>query len=715
MIFHYGMTNRIVNIVLALVLIGGCGLAQDSGQATGVDNAPVGSDRFEKLLPLLALGPDGPLILNGTSSTEAGWLESSANVTDVPPNDRLQTTTPLNNGNTDVAGDKEQAPSSQASAYYWNSTPVGDSAQLLTLFCRACSVFKGAEQDVPLVSVLRDTLGDQTTDNDRVTYVWLLTYAHPRLRQRILSAIPFFFWRIGKGSGSVSKHNTVPFMDLSAPENPTTAQIGRDLLQWTAFDPMDTAVRASTREYSTNSLDDKRLHLQEAITHLRRAPVSNEATALTEAQRDTVIARLELRKTLLGGLAGDKQATRIGMQSGFELERIRIRNLELLRQWAERTGLIFEPLNLAENQVHYAILWLPQRQSAEPTDASLHSIWKLLGIRDPWNDEGLKSWAGPVYERAFDGNGSETVIPLAVYSLDYPKRPLMLIDFRHKLSRRRREVGQRSVNELIAGVLGISHFADWYFYIAFDLHRFVVGRRGAALDEASRLDCYSDFRMDLALDQSIDPSLKEDLEKRIQSLAVNPLDTTPQREIQDAIARYKLLEAEAGQNGRLMARVDQERRFELSSFGESQKTKLAKSTLHVATFGFYKQRAKRDDIFMLDRERRVTHQLSFLDSLVQAETPPEIAYDSDRIKSSVRELSSLMPTISSPAVWSHAEATLEALKNLSKDAELQADCTTALAIMKQSDAFRSIRPAGVAAFSSGEPDAFSFPNPERMK
>jgi hypothetical protein len=52
MIFHYGMTNRIVNIVLAVVLIGGCGLAQFPGQATGVDNAPVGSDRFEKLLPL---------------------------------------------------------------------------------------------------------------------------------------------------------------------------------------------------------------------------------------------------------------------------------------------------------------------------------------------------------------------------------------------------------------------------------------------------------------------------------------------------------------------------------------------------------------------------------------------------------------------------------------------------------------------------------------
>ena len=88
----------------------------------------------------------------------------------------------------------------------------------------------------------------------------------------------------------------------------------------------------------------------------------------------------------------------------------------------------------------------------------------------------MKNWNGPVYERAFDGNGSEKLIPLAAYSFNYPKQPLMVIDFRHKLSRRRREMGQRSINELITGVLGISHFADWYFYIGLDLHRFVMGR-----------------------------------------------------------------------------------------------------------------------------------------------------------------------------------------------------------------------------------------------
>jgi hypothetical protein len=125
--------------------------------------------------------------------------------------------------------------SSQFSLYYWNSIPVRDSAQLLTLFCRACDVFKGTERDVPLVSVLCDTLGDHTAENDRVTYVWLLTYAHPRVRQRILSSVPFFYWRVGIGSGSVSERDIAPLMDLSAPERPMMAQISGEVIQRAAI------------------------------------------------------------------------------------------------------------------------------------------------------------------------------------------------------------------------------------------------------------------------------------------------------------------------------------------------------------------------------------------------------------------------------------------------------------------------------------------------
>ena len=43
----------------------------------------------------------------------------------------------------------------------------------------------------PLVSVLRDTLGDSNPENDKLRYLWPLTYTRPGLGQRIAGAIPF--------------------------------------------------------------------------------------------------------------------------------------------------------------------------------------------------------------------------------------------------------------------------------------------------------------------------------------------------------------------------------------------------------------------------------------------------------------------------------------------------------------------------------------------
>jgi hypothetical protein len=255
-------------------------------------------------------------------------------------------------GCSEAPGAIAQRNNAQAPAYYWRSQPVGGTAQLLTLFCRSSGHFYDGGRDVPLVSVLRDTLGDEAAENDRVTYIWLLTYGRPRLVQRMLSTIPFFYWHIGAGSRSDKAHGPAPLMDLSAPQHPMMAQVERDVIQWTAFDPLGGPVRASTHAYRGNAHDYEWASLDEAIDYLRHAPVSDDETALTQAQVHTVIARLQLRKSILGGLVNEAHATDVGAQSAFDRERFRSRNWELLRQWAEMTGLIFEPLNLAGTQGH---------------------------------------------------------------------------------------------------------------------------------------------------------------------------------------------------------------------------------------------------------------------------------------------------------------------------------------------------------------------------
>ena len=98
--------------------------------------------------------------------------------------------------------------------YYWLAAPAGKTAELLALFCRVCSLEASGSQDLPLVSVLRDTLGDSDPKNDRVFYVWFLTSSRPSFGQRLLSAVPFSCWRVGAGSQNV---NVTPRIDLSAP------------------------------------------------------------------------------------------------------------------------------------------------------------------------------------------------------------------------------------------------------------------------------------------------------------------------------------------------------------------------------------------------------------------------------------------------------------------------------------------------------------------
>ena len=77
-------------------------------------------------------------------------------------------------------------------------TPVDGGAELITIHGKLDGIATSETDNwVPLVTVLRDTLGDFSTENDRLRYVWPLTYTRPTLRQRLSGAVPFFYSRVG--------------------------------------------------------------------------------------------------------------------------------------------------------------------------------------------------------------------------------------------------------------------------------------------------------------------------------------------------------------------------------------------------------------------------------------------------------------------------------------------------------------------------------------
>ena len=568
--------------------------------------------------------------------------------------------------------------------YYWKASPANHSAQLVTLFCRACEDATGSGRDIPLVAVLRDTLGDGDSTNDRLTYVWLLTYSRPTWEKRILSAVPFFCWKIGDGSSKVEAGEQKPLMNLALQQRSTVSSAFRSAVQWSVLDPISTSVRATTRAYQNNKSDHERLHLEEAESYLQSAPAADDESGLNETELNTVIARLELRKHLLGGLVGNRWAAEIGEDANLEQERVRARNWELLRQCADKTGLVFEPIDLAGTRNQYAVLWFPIDRTTPPEGIALGPVWKLLNLNDPYGQRG-KLPSSAKYERMIDGHPPH-LIPLAVYSLTYPKMPLLMIDFRDTTHLRRHELTQRAINEVTSGVIGLSRLTNWYYFVGADLYHFCASRRGTAMNRAERLDCYSKFRVALALDKNLDAGLRATMQRRVDSLAVNPLETSPQGEMTAALQRYDLLQAAAAsEESRMSRRLEKERRGELARFDSGKTRQIRDGVFHFATLGIYTRRAKdsRDLLARLDQYRRADYYLTFLDTISAASTQSEVAYDSSRIKTAVTQLNSLLPEINARGMREHAERTIEKLRGLSQDLEVKAECRAALDSMKQ--------------------------------
>ncbi len=573
-----------------------------------------------------------------------------------------------------LVGASETSPASPQSApYYWTSTPVAHSAQLITLFRKQ----RAAGSDIPVVAVLKDTLGDADSENDRLVYVWLLDYSPLSWHQRALAAVPFFYWRVGRGSDRPEKGDVRPLLNLATPLHPVISDANRQVLQWTLFDPMTSTVRATTRAYTENQTDHERIRLEEAISYLSKAP-SEASPGLSQREVDLLIARLSLRKRLLGGLVANANATRLGDEERLAAERVRLRNWEYLREAAERAGLIFEPLTLSGVAENYALVWYRVGSVPPPIGPDDSPVWRILHIQNPWKDERLNHWKGPTVQRNIDGENSR-LIPLAAYSLSYPRMPLLMIDFRSESRVRRHEMAQRGIDQLVSGILGLSHFGNWYYFAGADAYSFIATRRGAALNRDARLDSYAQFRTALTLDTTLPADLRITMLSRLNQLAMNPLDASPETEVQTARARYSKLQAEI-ENGELLKRLELERRQEVAEFGKGGGHLALDSALHVLTFGSYTHRARANSVLLarLDRDRRVDSNLLYLDQVVRAGASPEVSFDAARVSVSINELSSLLPDVRSARVRAHAVHDLTRIESLTNDSSLRADCSFAL-------------------------------------
>ncbi len=540
--------------------------------------------------------------------------------------------------------------SQPSSSYRVEREPVADGAELITIFGRLPDPASSAQDPgVPLLAVLRDSLGDSDPANDRLRYVWILTSTRPTVWQRAASALSFGYFRVG--SRRHANRVPSPALDLASPARSVYGNLFSDGLQALEFDPLGAAIRSTTRTYRGNSSDYSKLQVFQALAtldNLQRDPAG--VSVLPDHQLREIYSRLSLSTHAFGGLVREQQLAKYYDRQTSQLQETRGHNWELLRQRAELNGLIFQPLALGSGTPSEALLWIARSDLDARAERKFDG--QFLSIADPWTDTRLTHWTGYTQARYFDssnhpvpagtpGARAEQMIPLAFYSLDYPKVPLLLADFRDTLGPKRREMINQGATSLVTGVFGLTRFGNPSFFAANVAFTFVRGRHGAAVNRSARLEAYSEAREFLSADASLDPGLKIELQRHLDHLALNPRENDVSHEATLAREQYAAL-LQYADSPRGAAKLERDRRRELEAGTQSQARRLTANLARIFTRGPRVDPEKPDPILhaQLDARRRAAYHEHFLDSLLASSPNPDVVWDAAAIGRSVSALTS---------------------------------------------------------------------------
>jgi hypothetical protein len=568
---------------------------------------------------------------------------------------------------------------------------VPGGAELITVHARLAGL-ESTDNDkwVPLVSILRDTLGDNDAENNRLRYVWPLTYTRPTVKQRLAAAIPFFYARVG----NKETLTRVPpaALDLAAPENDVWDKIFWAALQNILLDTYGTPIKASTSSYRRNSSDYRRSHIIRALSVLALYQAVKGETVFTQSEMATIQARLLLSDKTFGGLVDDSHLENYYTRRTSQTRDERGHNWELLRQRAEAESLYFEPLLMPDGSATHALLWVAKRDLVKLQGSRYSS--RFLNIANPWNDKRLLDWKGFVETRYFDSEnhlvdsdtpGAEAVemIPLGLYGLDNPKIPMLLVDFRDSYNPKKREMSRRVLNDVTRNMLSLSKFGNLPFFLGRTVYDFVTGRRGMDINQPSRLHTYSQLKLLIALNTSMDPELRSEVSGRLERVALNPFENGLNAEAKIATEQYNALVAYAKDPNGLAAKLERDRRAELTPLEHDGKERLAFGVLNVLSFGKYVHREELTDDMedRLDIARRLQYHTNFLQQIAKSSADIDITWNLDDVRRSIR----FIAEHGSEAGGNAATATAKIFAR-TKDDETRRACLESLSRIRSSKA-----------------------------
>jgi len=550
--------------------------------------------------------------------------------------------------------------------------PVEEGAEILSILGRVQSPAHQTEGlEVPLISVLRDTLGSDDPAVHRLRYLWVHTYTQPTRKQHLAAGVPFLYNRFGNKQRAESQVSP-PLLDLSLDNSSVGKRLSRNLLKNLFFDSRAALVKSSAFTYMRNQREFRKAHLIRALTILSLCEASHERQqpSLSTSELYQLQARLFLHERIFGGWLDGTQVERAYQKGTTRTRQERSRNWELLRQRAEEENLYFDPLQLPGGTATHALLWVAREDLIRSPHPRFNG--RFFSIKSPWQDQRLLNWKGHVEVRYLDSENRlvslETpqaklveLIPLALYGLDYPKIPVLLVDFRNPLNAKRRELSERVVHDVARNVLSLSPFGNLYYGAGLASLDFITHRRGADISQRSRFSAYSQLKLLLSLDSPLDPEVRSDVSRRLERVALNPMENDLDAESQLARDQYDGLLAYARRPDGLPARLDLDRRQERTRSVHGSLEKAFLQVANVLSFGLYTHHEKADPELraLLEVQRRTDHYMHFLREVTQSSPRPEVNWDIEimrrallylsenkgRVKDEVIRLSALLFTL----------------------------------------------------------------------
>ena len=659
-----GVPFRSILLVVAMALWCGQSAAQSSNQFVARPSGPAKPVETEQPAVLPATPAPGSAVgepVAGNPSTGARAEESSVEPAALTP---VQT------------------------QFRIERLPMIGGAELLTIFGRLDGTRSAGRPapEVPLVSVLRDTLSDDDPENDRLRYVWMLTYTQPTMTKRIASAIPFLYQHVGN-KNQASKSPPVPILDLSNTGRQMWSHFFWMGLQNVFLDSYGFPLKAASRSYRRNAAEYRTAHVTQALTilsnyeNLRQRSrnegdllafrqssdtnatpmgdggVNDTATpllperspAFTPGEMLELRARLILSGKTFGGLFGPERFSEtVEKRSMGAIDTIG-HNWEMLRQRADAEGLYFQPLTMPDGRATHGLLWISKSDLTTQTGRAFSK--RFLNIADPWNDARLRNWSGYTQTRYFDsenraanayspGAQAREMIPLALYGLDHPMIPALLVDFRDGLNPKGREMSQRLFTDLTRNIFSLSGFGNIPYFLGRTTYNFVTGRRGMDLNQPTRLNSYTELKLLLSFNGSLDPRLEREIERRVELVSLNPLGNDSQSEIQLARQQYDALVDYARRPDGLSAKIERDRREEMVPLQHGSVGRFFINLSNVLSFGRYvhRERLTPELSERMEMARRVERHTVFLSEVAKSSPQTEVVWDMSMVKRSLQFL-----------------------------------------------------------------------------